>query len=218
MKICTSNAPTTSCRRALAPARWVRGAAVLRDGLVPRARASCLGRARMLRGTRLFQQPSKQQQSVLRGVEGLDGVFGMRHEREDASGCIADACDVVRRAVRVVVVAEEDLSVLLQRVEGLLRRVVSSFAVRDGNAERCVFCGLVGEMEAQVLPCADESSRCVSCERSGQEVGFGENLESVADSYDQRSFFCLLFECGDDRLTSGERAGSEVVSPSEAAG
>ena len=43
-------------------------------------------------------------------------------------------------------------------------------------------------------------------------------MESVADSYDERSFFCLLFECGDDGFEGGERACSEVVSPGEAAG
>ena len=149
-------------------------------------------------------------------MEGLHSVFRVRHEGEDASRCIADACDVVCRPVRVVVVAEEDLVVGFQLVEDALRGVVSAFAVRDGNAESFVFGGFVGMLELELLPSADESSRCVPCERSGQEVGFGKNLESVADPYDERSFFCLLFERRDDGLTSGERAGSQVISPSEA--
>ena len=90
-------------------------------------------------------------------MEGVNGVFGMRHEREDASCRVANAGDVVGRPVRVVVVAEKDLVVLFQLTEDVLGRVVSTLAVCDGDAERCLFGEVVGKLELEVLPCADES-------------------------------------------------------------
>ena len=152
-------------------------------------------------------------------MKGADSVFGMGHEGEDASRSVADACNVVGRSVRVVVVSKEDLPVVLHLVEDVTGSVVPAFAVRDRNTECRLFGGfVVGVLEAEVLPSADEASRCVFCERSGEEVGFGKNLESVADPYDQRSFRCLPFERREDGLEGGERARSEVVSPGEAAG
>ncbi len=96
--------------------------------------------------------------------------------------------------------------------------MVFAFAVCDGDAECFLLGGCVGILELEGLPCADESSRCVFCECSGEEVGFGEDLKSVADSYNQCSFCCLLFEGRDDGFASGERACSEVISPGETAG
>src|SRR3954449_10242022 len=51
-------------------------------------------------------------QAVGRAGERIDGVLGVRHEPEDVAGLVADAGDVVRRAVGVCVlrVAQEDLA------------------------------------------------------------------------------------------------------------
>ena len=106
-------------------------------------------------------------------MEGLDGVFGVWHEREDASCGIADACDVVCRAVGVVRVSQEDLLVLFEGFEDVWRCVVFAFAVCDGDTESFLFCGFIGILELEILPIADELSRCVFCECSGEEFGFG---------------------------------------------
>src|SRR4051794_24461125 len=52
---------------------------------------------------------AEDQEAVVGTGQGVDRVLGVRHEAEDVAGLVADAGDVLHRAVVVVGVAEHDL-------------------------------------------------------------------------------------------------------------
>ncbi len=156
----------------------------------------------------------------------------MGHHAEDVAVLVGDACDVVEGAVGVGVggsfalggaVAEENLTVGFEGIEGLLVGVVTALAVGDGDVEDLAFGAGVGEggvslFDAEVSPLAAELQVVVTHEYAGEETGFAEHLEAVADAEDESA---IVGEPGDgvhDGGEAGDGAGAEVVAIGEAAG
>ncbi len=159
-------------------------------------------------------------------------AFGVGHHAEDVALFVGDAGDVVEGAVGVgggggfacgVAVAEEDLSVGFEAVEGGGVGVVAAFAVGDGDAEDLAGVAGVGEggvglFDAEVGPLAAELEVVVAHEDAGEESGFAEHLEAVADAEDEAAFGGEFFDGGHDGGEAGDGAGAEVVAVGEAAG
>jgi hypothetical protein len=65
---------------------------------------------------------------------------------------------------------------------------------------------------------ADEAKAGVAHHGAGEEAGFEEDLETVADAEDQAAGFCELSDGVHDGREAGDGAGAEIVAVGEAAG
>ena len=65
---------------------------------------------------------------------------------------------------------------------------------------------------------ADEAEVAIADERAGEQVGFDEDLEAVADAEDEATLGGVFFERGHDGRVAGDGAAAEVVAIGEAAG
>ena len=166
------------------------------------------------------------------GQLGLHGVLRVRHHAEHVARLVADAGDVVERAVGVgalgplaggVDVAHDDLVVGLHLLEG--RRVdrVVALVVLDDDAQHVALRAGAGErrvrrLHAQVDVPADELEARVPDEAAGQEAGLDQDLEAVADAHHESA---VRGEVGDglhDGAEARDGAAAQVVAVAEPAG
>ena len=174
------------------------------------------------------------------GEAGLDRVLGVRHEAEDVEVLVADAGDVVERAVGAGAadraaaalaglgavggaVAQHDLAVVAHAGQGVGVDPVVALVVLDDDAQHVAGLGRLGEgragvLDAQVDVAADELEADVADERARQQVGFGQDLEAVADAHDEAAAGGEVGDRGHDGAEAGDGAAAQVVAVGEAAG
>ncbi len=156
--------------------------------------------------------------------ERIAGAFGVGHHAHDIAFAVEDAGDVAGGAVGVFDVAEGDAVFGFEFIEGAVVGKVLAFAVRDGKVESLAFGaafevnGRVGGFGAEGDVFADELEVLIAEQRAGQQAGFDQNLEAVADAEDEpaigREFFDGLHDGGEAR----DGAAAKVVAVGEAAG
>src|ERR1043165_3323799 len=114
----------------------------------------------------------------------------MRHESQDVARRVADACDIIARAVRVGfrcrlafarAVAKDDAVFALQLFKGGVVASVVAFGMSDWNAEHASRLQLIGKrrlgrLDANIDVIADEMQVALATERAGQESGFAQDL------------------------------------------
>ena len=160
---------------------------------------------------------------------------GMRHQPGHVAGRIEDPGNRPERAVGVrrvaglgggtgrIDVAEEDLPVALQGIEGHVVRVVAALAMGHRHAQRAPRGQGMGERRVESrggdghVP-ADEAKRRVAQECAGHEARLGEDLEAVADPQDEAAAGRKRGNRPHDRAEPGDRTGPKVVAVGEATG
>src|SRR6187397_3161362 len=121
-------------------------------------------------------------------------MLWVRHEPHYVALCVDDARDVVDRAVRVVrVVAEDDLPRLLELGQKLGIGEEAALPVLDRDRQSLPDLAMreerrVSALDAELDVAADEGERVVRAQGPGQETGFGEDLEAVADAEHEPAF------------------------------
>src|ERR671923_57512 len=134
--------------------------------------------------------------SVLAAKETVAGNFWMGHETKDVSFFIAYAGDVLDGAVGIgcgcrlafdVDVAQQDLPVPVQTLEGLRVGVVTALAMFNRHLEHLtLFYGAgkrrVGLFNAQMNLLANKLQAGVAHQGSGQQTRLAENLKSIANA------------------------------------
>ena len=179
------------------------------------------------RGEDAFENPF----AVVAAEEWFAGAFGMRHQAGHVALFIADAGDVLQRAVRVravgqvstgVAVLPKDLVVGLELGERFFIGEIAAFAVGDGHAENFSRRNLAGErrvgrggLEENVF--AVELQVAVADERAGQQAGFGEDLKAVADAEDEAAVVGELFHGLHHGAEPRDRAAAQVIAVAETA-
>jgi hypothetical protein len=78
--------------------------------------------------------------------------------------------------------------------------------------------GRVGVFDANMHVAADEAEAGVAHHRAGEEAGFEEDLETVADAEDQAAVFREFGDGVHHGRKAGDGAGAEIVAIGEAAG
>jgi len=156
----------------------------------------------------------------------------MRHQAGHVALFIADAGDVLQRAVGIrrvgqvsvrVAVLPQNLVVGLELRERFFVGKIAAFAVGDGHAEDFSRRNLAGErrvvrggLEENVF--AVELQVAVADERAGQQAGFGEHLKAVADADDEAAVVGELFHGLHDGAEARDRAAAQVITVAETAG
>jgi len=180
------------------------------------------------RGEDAFENPF----AIVAAEERFAGAFGMRHQAGHVALFIADAGDVLQRAVGIrgvgqvavlVAVLPKDLVVGLEFREGFLVGKIAAFAVGDGHAEDFPRWNLAGErrivrggLEENIF--AMELQIAVADERAGQQAGFGENLKAVADAEDEAAVVGELFHGLHHGAEPRDRAAAQIIAVAETAG
>src|SRR5829696_2815109 len=147
----------------------------------------------------------------------------MRHDADDVAALVADASDIVRRAVGVLEVAQHDAPFFFQLRERLRIGEVVPLVVGDGEYQ--LFAGItarrpwrVDRFDANSHTIADKAHMRISEQSARQEVRLGQDLEAVTDAEYRTALLRELFEGAHDVREAGDRAGSEVITVGEAAG
>ncbi len=178
-----------------------------------------------------FDHGTEYRQTIGGTQRRFDGALGMRHQAGDVALAIADAGDIVHRAVGIAGgivfsvggrVTEDDLPIFLKIGErGFIAGVVA-VGMRDGDFEDLALLRSVSErrirlLDADVDVAADEAQAGVAHHGAGKEPGFTQNLKTVADAQDRaataREFFHRLHHGRKAR----NRAGAQVIAKGEAA-
>jgi len=169
---------------------------------------------------------------VRRAEQVFAGALRVRHQAEHVALAVADARDVVARAVRVrffrrlaalVAVAEDDAVLALQLFERRVVADVVALAVRDGDAEHAPRLQPVGErrfgrLDADADVVADVVQVAVAYQRAGQKPRLAENLEAVADAEHQAAARGHLLDRRHDGREARQGTRAQVVAVGEAAG
>ena len=113
-------------------------------------------------------------------------MLGVGHQAEHVALAVADARDVVDRAVRVVFVTQEDLVEVEQLRVELVVRVPAPFSVLDGDRQGLALHaprseGRVCPLDAHAHVATNERERHVRAQRAGEDTRLAEDLEAVAD-------------------------------------
>ena len=159
-------------------------------------------------------------------------ALGVRHHAEDGLGLVEDASNVVLRAVDVgglgdfsvgLAIAERDAAFVLQRPQCRIVGEVVALVVSHRNADHVARLVALGEGAARILDlqmhvAADELEVAVAHQCAGQESGFGENLEAVADSQNAHALFGFALHIAHDGRVGGHGATAQVVAIRETAG
>ena len=182
------------------------------------------GSRRRLRGANeRFDHGLENHQSV-GGIESrFDGALRMRHQAGNVAFAIANACDVVHRAVGIsggIIrsvrsrVAENDLAIFLEVRERRFVAGVVAVVVRDGNFQdlallRGVGKRRVGLLDANVNVTADVAQAAVAHHRARQQARFQQNLKSIADAEDHAAAVGKFFDRLHHRGKARNRAGAQ---------
>jgi len=156
----------------------------------------------------------------------------MRHQAGHVALFIADAGDVLQRAVRIravgqvavlVAILPQNLVVGLEFRERFFVGEIAAFTVGDGRAENFSRRNLAGErrivrggLEENVF--AVELQIAVANQSAGQQVRFGEDLKAVADADDEAAVVGELFHSLHHGAEPSDRAATQVIAVAETAG
>ncbi len=155
----------------------------------------------------------------------------MRHQAEHVEALGIDAGDRIQRAVAVrvrrdlasrIAVAEGDAALALEAPRRLGVGEVVALAMRDADLDRLAARvaageGGVGALDLQVLPVADEAQIGVAHQDAGQEAGFAQDLEAVADAEHESALSGVRPHRVHDLGPPGDRAAAQVIAIGEAA-
>src|SRR5215217_6222992 len=107
----------------------------------------------------------------------------MGHQPEDVARSVRDSGDIGDRTVRVVLVAEYDLTVRVELGEQLLVREVAPLAVLDGDGEALP--GLGTGREGRIRPldphrhvATDERERRIRAQGTREQARLAQDLEA----------------------------------------
>jgi len=154
------------------------------------------------------------------------------HHAEDISLFIEDAGYILERPVGVCFrtdfasgrgVAEGYAVFGFERVKVIRGAEVVAFHVADGNLQDFTLYELVGEgavcgFDAEMDLLADVLEAGVAHERAGEQAGFREDLEAVADAEDQAATVGEALDRLHDGREAGDGAGAQVIAVGKAAG
>src|SRR5579863_650196 len=144
------------------------------------------------------------------------GAFRMGHHSKHIAFLITDAGDIPERSIRIrgrndmaalVGVAIDHLVIPLQLVKGPVIGVISAFAMSDGYLEG--FPLIAGAAHVNIR--GDELLVGVAEQCARQEMGFAEDLETVADPEDLTAFGCKTRYALHNRTESGNSPASEII-------
>jgi hypothetical protein len=150
-------------------------------------------------------------------------MLGMRHQAHDVPFRIDDAGDVGDGTVRVVLIAEDDLSVRLELAEEPLVGEPAALPVLDRDGEGLTALAerrerRVGSLDPKIDITTNERERRVRPERAREEAGLAEDLEAVADPEHRTAVRGELGDGSHRRRKARDGAAAEVVSVREPAG
>src|SRR5690606_34495469 len=163
--------------------------------------------------------------AVIAALGGFDQVFGMRHHAEYIAALVDDAGDIVHGAVRVRSrrIAEDDLVLVFHGGQRVGVGKVIAVVMGDGAADDLALVVGAGEIrlgidhfEQDFL--ADEPQRAIAHQGAGQEAGFHEDLETVADTENLDALLGLFADRLHDGHAGGDRAAAQVIAVGKAAG
>ncbi|KQP04129.1 hypothetical protein ASF28_19455 [Methylobacterium sp. Leaf99] len=155
----------------------------------------------------------------------------MGHQPEHVELFGVDARDGVERAVAVgvdgqcarrVAVAERHAAIAFEARDGVGVREVVALAVRHADVDDLLL-GVgggesgVGPLDPQELPVADEAAVDVAHEHAGQQAGFAQDLEAVADAEHEAAAGRVCPHRIHGRRAPGDGAAAEIVAIGEAA-
>ena len=159
------------------------------------------------------------------------GAFGMWHQAGHIALFIADAGDVLQRAVRIrtvgqvsgrVAVLPKDLVVGLELRQRFFIGKIATFAVGDGHAQDFPRRNLArerrivrGGLEENIF--AVELQVAVADERAGQQSRFGEHLKAVADAENEAAVVGELFHGLHHGAEPRNRAAAQIIAVAKAA-
>src|SRR3990172_5727490 len=179
-----------------------------------------------------FQDRRKHEAAILRAEDGLCGPLGVRHQSKDIAPLIADAGDMIERAVGVrlfrrvaslVAIAKDNLVVVDQPLEGLPVDVVPPFAVRDRHSHHLPALHPPSEWGVLALhpymdPLAAIVQTVVPQERAWEQPGLRQDLKPVAAPEHEAALLGEPRHLSHDGRKSRNCAGPEVVAMGEAPG
>jgi len=183
-----------------------------------------------------FGEGAEEDEAVGGAEGGLDSALGVGHEAEDVAVAVADAGDGVERAIGIGLgivcsgvaavgmhVVKNNLVVALEIGERGGVAEIISFHVGDGHFQdlaraRGAGEGRVGAFDADVDLAAEEAESLIAHHGAGEQAGFEEDLETVADAEDEAAGAGEAVNGFHYRGEAGDGAGAEVVAESEAAG
>lgn len=176
------------------------------------------------------------------GLKNLESIGGaeqrfttavwMRHHAEYVAAFIADAGNIVERAIGIRLgdhfavesrIAENNAVIAPELRQRLGLAKVVAFHVPDGDFEHFAFlAGMskwrVGALYPQMHRFADVLQSGIAQQRPGEQSGLAEDLKSVADTQHQPTTRGEALHWLHDRCKFGDSAGAQVVSIGKAAG
>ena len=155
--------------------------------------------------------------------EGVGRAFRVRHHAENITLGVADSSDVAEGAIGVFDIAKDHAVFGFELVEDVGFGGVAAFAVSDGEAQDLPLGGSVceggiGGFDPEVDGAADELQLVVADEGAGEEAGFGENLEAIAEAHDKAAGVSEFLHGTDDGGEFRDGTAAEIVSVAEATG
>jgi hypothetical protein len=170
--------------------------------------------------------------AIIAAEERFASAFGMRHQAGHIALFIANAGDVLQRAVGIrgvgqvsvgVAVLPQDLIIGLELGERFFVGKIAAFAMGDGHAENFACRNLIGErgvgrggFEEHVF--AAKLQRTIANQGARQQVGFGQDLEAVTDAEDEAAVVGELFDRLHHRTEPGDGPATQVIAITETAG
>src|SRR3954453_2094365 len=146
-----------------------------------------------------FDHGLEEKKSVGGTKKALAGAIRMRHHAEDIAAFVEHTSDIFERTVwirsrgnfsRGGYIAKGDAFLGLQLSQGAGVAEVVALHVADGHVEDAatlqpVGKGRVSGLDAEVDLLTDVALAGVAHQGAGQEAGFAEDLEAVADTHDK---------------------------------
>jgi len=163
------------------------------------------------------------------GENFFAGTLGVGHETCHIFLSVTDTGDIEQGTIGVgfrgsvavaVAIAPEDLPVCLHLLECFSVGEVAAFSVGDRDSQERSFRGFAGKgrirvASAQPDELAAERDAFIADQRSGQESGFTQDLEPVADAQHQSAAVGKLLHSGHDVAVAGDGAGAQIISIAE---
>lgn len=177
------------------------------------------------RGDERGRQRTKNVPSITGAEQILASPFRMRHQPKHISTAVADARDIVPRAVgigavcdisRLVAITKNNPVFALKLVESLIVTDIVSLGMRDWKPEYGSTFHFIGEwsigsFHANKNVFTNEVQVPVADQSSGKQSGFTKNLEPVANAQDESAAFGKLLNRIHHRREAGECASAQVI-------
>src|SRR5258708_23078746 len=111
----------------------------------------------------------------------------MGHQPKDVARIVENARDAPRRAIDFVEVAEGDAAFSLKSIQGCFVGLVIAVVMsnwKDNFLASIILCSeeALAVLDAERYRPADLGQPRVTHQRTGQETGFGQHLEAIANS------------------------------------